>query len=72
VRGLGEATHYERVHWTTVADGCVVQRWAIPTSPLLVTADAGRSGAQRGHTGQMWRASDVKDTDVVCIRAIEK
>ena len=46
----------------------VFERWAIPSSPSLVTAMMDGRGAQWGTGG---RTSAVNDADVVCIRAIE-
>ena len=43
-----------------------------PSSPWLVTADDGWSGARWGHTESDVEAADVNDADVVCIRAIEE
>jgi hypothetical protein len=45
--------------------------WAGPSGPWLVVADDGRSGHSGGTRSDV-EASDVKDADVVCIRAIEK
>jgi hypothetical protein len=55
----------QRTRWPMVG---VFERWAIPSSPSLVTAmmdGRGHNGATGGRT------SDVNDADVVCIRAIE-
>jgi integrase len=45
--------------------------WLGSGADPLVVADDGRSGAQWAH-GSDVEASDRKDADVVCIRAIEK
>jgi hypothetical protein len=62
-----------------ITSGSIGRRWPVVwcrltlaslSSPWLVTADDGRSGAQWGH-GSDVEASEVKHPDVVCIRAIE-
>jgi hypothetical protein len=65
-------THDERVQWTTVADGWC--RLTLGYSCQSVAGD-GRCwtvGGTVGAHGSGVEASDVKQTDVVCIRAIEK